>query len=185
MVHILLQEDVLFEIHKGQCLDEWGAPFVHQVFQYVEAYLERTEDTVDCLLSAHQEGLSLENSFLPPEWFHCNDSGDLAAHIAVIRRFLSAMTFRDCSIMLYLTTQHSVKRMEKKKTYPTLKTYLSPLRGDISLLYAVTVVDLDPKPPSRLVHYAQQHQQILSTFLEAIKDKSFSCQCSCINSSQI
>ncbi|KAL1914685.1 uncharacterized protein VTP21DRAFT_8096 [Calcarisporiella thermophila] len=176
LVSILLQEGILPRLkHLQSSLDPLGVEAIaslyarHSFSSLPEPTLDEWRHTIAQYIERGKTARTLATL----------DQIEEEEAKAWVREFLLAATIKDCSIMIAIRGATDAKENPKdaQQLFPDNVRHLSwqPTSTHLAkthFVYKVRVLDLDPKPWSRVPYYLEQDRKIVGAFLEKGAEKS-------------
>lgn len=143
---------VLHSVLTAQHLDTSGVYSIHKDFQQLREYIES--------IPQHREHLFLDGPY-PPNYLSFGTEysfipSDIVGCLKRIRGFLVAGTSKDLSIMI------AVQRLPSNVSCNSLKNVVRVC--DNQFQHSVKIVDLDPKPSSRIPKYIVLEDEIWQNY---------------------
>ncbi|XP_056292466.1 inositol-pentakisphosphate 2-kinase isoform X2 [Pseudoliparis swirei] len=154
-------DSVLFRILQTQMLDTLDIEGLFPLYRRVEQHLqdfpkERTRLQVE---GPYNEAFLEKLQKCPPE-----DDGSVEYAVAKVHQYCVAMTTKDCSIMVALVPSgeeeeddEGLSSQRRLRDFPSSRPALS---------YAVSILDLDPKPFDSIPSQLRLDQKIVSCYLK-------------------
>eukprot|EP00238_Polyblepharides_amylifera_P004247 CAMPEP_0196596892 /NCGR_PEP_ID=MMETSP1081-20130531/88526_1 /TAXON_ID=36882 /ORGANISM="Pyramimonas amylifera, Strain CCMP720" /LENGTH=267 /DNA_ID=CAMNT_0041922091 /DNA_START=156 /DNA_END=959 /DNA_ORIENTATION=+ len=163
VVEILTREPLFNRVRSAQMMDDMDIEAVYPVYKLL---LESKPGVVNDL----EQYAYLNNSLLPREPPQTIPT-ETAAQIELIQRFMIATTAKDCSVMItFRETDQSPSPLRTFIDIPTSedKNYERVVTDLAGWEYAISIVDLDPKPLDKMQHYFDLDEKIATKYSKSL-----------------